>query len=189
MVAYMYPPKWYLGQRRGIKGHEDLIDAITVCLNNGVDLRSVFIGGAWNNARWYENRVRAYASPKWKDRIIFLGTRNDVMALYPDLDVAVHPSHSENVGGAGESLLMGVPTIATDVGGVPDVVKDGQTGWLVPPRRPRQLAEKIIGILNDLESAKASALRGRELAKRLFDVRITARQVRDIYQMVLRESR
>jgi glycosyltransferase involved in cell wall biosynthesis len=111
------------------------------------------------------------------------------MALYPDLDVAVHPSHSENVGGAGESLLMGVPTIATDVGGVPDVVKDGQTGWLVPPRRPRQLAEKIIGILNDLESAKASALRGRELAKRLFDVRITARQVRDIYQMVLRESR
>jgi hypothetical protein len=81
MVAYMYPPKWYLGQRRGIKGHEDLIDAITVCLNNGVDLRSVFIGGAWNNARWYENRVRAYASPKWKDRIIFW-YRSKVLARY-----------------------------------------------------------------------------------------------------------
>jgi glycosyltransferase involved in cell wall biosynthesis len=133
MVAYMYAPKRYLGQRRGIKGHEDLIDAVALCLKEQKDILCVFIGGAWNGADRYEGRVREYAKKRLGGRAIFLGTRNDVAELYPDLDVVVHPSHSENVGGARESLLLAVPTIATNVGGFPDLVKPGETGWLEPP--------------------------------------------------------
>ncbi|MBM3187134.1 MAG: glycosyltransferase family 4 protein [Chloroflexi bacterium] len=184
MVAYMYAPKWYLGQRRGIKGHEDLIDALAICQRTRKDLLGVFVGGAWNNATRYESQVRAYGRARCGKRAVFLGTRTDVAELYPDFDVVVHPSHSENIGGAAESYLQAVPTIATEVGGFPDVVRPGETGWLVPPKDPVRLAEAILEALADPARARGMALRGQALAQELFDVRRTAAEVLDIYHTV-----
>jgi glycosyltransferase involved in cell wall biosynthesis len=189
MVAFMYPPKRFLGQSRGLKGHEDLIDALAICLKTEPDIVGVFIGGAWpHQATAYERRVRAYGRTQCGDRAIFLGTRYDVPELYVDLDVVVHPSHSENVGGADESFLSAVPTISTNVGGFPDLVKPGETGWLVPARDPARLAQTILEALRDPVHARAMALKGQSLTKRLFDVRATARQVFDIYHTVLELS-
>lgn len=185
MVAYMYAPKRLLLQRRGLKGHEDLIDAISLLRHRGLDLVGVFIGGPWDGADEYADRLRAYGIAKCGSAARFLGTRSDVAALYPDLDVVVHPSHSENVGGAVESLLMGVPTVATDVGGMPELVVDGRTGWVVPARSPRSIAHAITDVLADKAEARARAARGRGLAARLFDVRSTAAQVHDVYRQVL----
>lgn len=185
MVAFMYAPKRFLGQTRGLKGHEDLIDAVAICLKANQDVVCVFIGGAWNNASSYERRVRAYAKKRLGARAVFLGTRNDVSELYPDLDVVVHPSHSENVGGAAESLLLAVPTIATNVGGFPDLVSDGETGWLVPARSPDRLAKTILEALRDPRDANNMAVQGQRRARELFDVKENARQVMDIYRTVL----
>lgn len=185
MVAYMYPPKRYLGQKRGIKGHEDLIDAIALCSQHRNDIIGVFVGGAWNKAYSYEKQIREYAERKGGDRFVFLGTRNDVLELYPDFDVAVHPSHSENLGGAVESLLLKVPTIATNVGGFPDIVIDGETGWLVPPGRPDKLAEKILVTLDNPENAQELATCGQKRVIMLGDVRSNARKTYQIYQEIL----
>lgn len=191
LVAFMYAPKRYLRQTRGTKGHEDLIDAIAICLETEPNLMGVFVGGAWKHATAYEEQVRAYGKEKCKDRAVFLGTRNDVPQIYPDLDVAVHPStYSENVGGAVESLLAGRPTIATAVGGLPDLVRDGETGWLVPPRRPHLLAQAILGVLSDPDEAAARASRGQALAQTMFDVKRTAEEIAEIYQQIMeRESK
>jgi glycosyltransferase involved in cell wall biosynthesis len=185
MVAFLYAPKRYLGQTRGLKGHEDLIDAIALCRKQQEDIIGVFVGGAWNNAARYEAQVRAYAREVCPDGAIFLGTRHDVPELYPDFDLAVHPSHSENVGGAVESLLMGIPTIATNVGGFPDVIIEGETGWLAPPRNPHHLATAILEALSDPDRAKRYALNGQRLTETLFDVRETSRQIQDIYTAIL----
>jgi len=185
MVAYMYAPKRYLGQKRGLKGHEDLIDAMATCLRHFPDMVCVIIGGAWNNAVEYEQQVRQYAAKRCGDRIIFLGSRQDVPRLYPDFDIVVHPSLSENVGGAVESLLNAVPTIATNVGGFPDLVKHGETGWLVPPSNPEKLFETIIAVLKAPDRAKEVAARGQALAMHLFDVKRCAGEITDIYQKVL----
>ena len=185
MVAYMYPPKWYLGQTRGIKGHEDFIDAIMLCLHQRPVLRAAIIGGAWNDASGYERRVRDYARRRCGDRVVFLGTRRDVPDLYADFDLVVHPSHSENVGGAGESLLFAVPTVATAVGGMPDLVREGETGWLVPPREPRKLAACILEILDDREKSRARTRRGQLLARELLDVRKTGGEILSVYQQIL----
>ncbi len=185
MVAFIYRPKWYLGQVRGIKGHEDLIDAISICRKAYPQVLCVMVGGDWNGAASYGQRVRAYARKVCGDRIIFLGTRSDVPRLYRDFDVAVHPSHSENLGGAAESLLLGVPTIATDVGGLPDLVIHGDTGWLVPPRTPRRLAEAIQEALAHPEEAGARARRGQARALGMLDVQQTSRQICDFYQKIL----
>lgn len=185
MVAYMYAPKRYLGQTRGLKGHEDLIDALALALPYESNLVAVFAGGAWNGATAYEASVRQYAADKAGDKAIFLGTRTDVGDLYADFDIAVHPSHSENLGGAGESLLMGVPTIATHVGGFPDLIQPGQTGWLVPPRNPQQLSQVILEALSNLAHARQLAQQGQAYARTALDVRLTARQVYDIYQAIV----
>jgi len=188
MVAFMYAPKRYLGQTRGLKGHEDLIDAFRICLDRGIRLRGVFVGGPWNNCIQYESRLKRYARLKCGDYVHFLGTRSDIMNLYSDMDLAVHPSHSENVGGALESLLMGVPTIAASVGGIPDLVLHGETGWLVPSKNPTKLAKAIEYALEHPEAGKEMALAGRERAMELFDVKRTSKEIRDIYTNILKYS-
>jgi lipopolysaccharide/colanic/teichoic acid biosynthesis glycosyltransferase len=189
MVAYMYAPKRFLGQTRGLKGHEDLIDAVALCIRDNPSLYCVMVGGAWNEAYAYERRVRAYARRRCGDRVIFLGTRGDIADLYADFDVVCHPSHSENVGGAAESLMLAVPTIASDVGGLPDLVKPGKTGWLVPPRDPRRLAAAIRDALARPDRAKQMACRGQALTRHVFDVRRCAADVLAAYTQILVENR
>ena len=75
MVAYMYGPKRYLGQTRGLKGHEDLIDAFALCLERDKNMSCVCIGGAWGEAHNYEKWVREYGLKKCGEKLIFLGTR------------------------------------------------------------------------------------------------------------------
>ncbi len=189
MVAYLYAPKWFLGQRRGLKGHEDLIDALALVRGAGVDAVGVFVGGPWDHADAYERQVRAYAAAKLGAGARFLGTRADVPDLLQDMDVVVHPSHSENIGGAAESLLLGRPTIASNVGGLPDLVHDGETGWLVPPRNPARLAEAIRDALARPDEAAARARRGRELSRRVMDVRRSAAEIVEIYRRILADTR
>jgi glycosyltransferase involved in cell wall biosynthesis len=185
MVAYMYPPKWLLGQDRGLKGHEDFFSALNLARMERPGLRGVVIGGTWGNGGWYEERLRYRGRAICNGSLAFLGTRADVPELYPDLDVAVVPSHSENCGGAVEPLLSGVPVVATNVGGLPDLIRDGETGWLVPPSDPRALAHAILEALQNKREARRRAILGRKLAQTLFDVDRTGREVSDIYGRIL----
>ncbi|THB73955.1 MAG: glycosyltransferase family 1 protein [Desulfobacteraceae bacterium] len=188
MVAYMYPPKYYLGQTRGLKGHEDLIDALSMVRKTHGNVHLVFVGGAWGGADQYEHRISAYGKQILGEHVTFMGTRKDVAQLYSGFDLAVHPSYSENVGGAVESLLMGIPTITTDVGGFPDLIRHNQTGLLAEPRNPVDLAEKIVAYLDDPDMASAHCQRGTELTRYLFDVKRTAKEIKLIYQTILAQS-
>lgn len=185
MVAYLYAPKRYLGQTRGLKGHEDLIDAVRLLHDAGRSCFAVFVGGAWAGADRYEKTVRDYARDRLGDRALFLGNRQDVADLYSTFDVAVHPSHSENLGGAVESLALGVPTVATDVGGFPDIVIPGQTGWLATARSPVELARSISEALDNPLKARSYAIAGGERTRQLLDVETNAREVERYYRLFL----
>lgn len=189
MVAYVYAPKRWLGATRGLKGHEDLIDAMALLRRTRPNVRCVIVGGAWQGAQREEARVREYAKRRCGDAVIFLGTRRDVPELYADFTMAVHPSHSENLGGSQESLPLGVPTIATRVGAFPDVVRDGETGWLVPPKDPPAIARAIEEVLDDPEEARRRTVRGQQLTRTLVDVRSTAKDTLGIYETILRAQR
>jgi glycosyltransferase involved in cell wall biosynthesis len=185
LVAHVYRPKYVLGQTRGLKGHEDFIDAVGLVLRRWPDARAVIVGGPWSGAKRYEARLRTRARRVGRDRILFTGHRTDIPSIYADLDVAVHPSLSENCGGAVESLAAGRPTVATAVGGLPDVVIDGETGWLVPPRDPERLAAAILEALENRDEARRRAAAGQALVRKLFDVRRTGREIASIYAQVL----
>ena len=181
MVCYMYAPKRFLGQSVGLKGHEDFIAALQIAQRNRPEIRGVIVGGAWNGAAKYEKHLRDLGRRACNGSLAFLGTRSDVPALYPDLDLAVVASHSENVGGAVEPLLSGVPVIASNVGGLPDLVQEGITGRLVPPHDPKALAAAILASLENRSAARRLTVEGQKLARRLFDVDSTAREVAAIY--------
>ena len=185
MVAYAYPPKWYLGQRRGIKGHEDLIDAIALIRDRGRAVAGVFVGGAWDGAVDYERAIREHGRRVLGDAACFLGTRSDVADLLVELDVVVNPAHSENLGGVSEALLLERPTIGTAVGGLPELIHPGETGWLVPPHDPASLADALDDALDHPAEAARRAAAGHRLAVSLLDVRRTAAETLAIYRTIL----
>jgi glycosyltransferase involved in cell wall biosynthesis len=188
MVAYMYAPVWFLGQQQGLKGHEDFVMALRLASEARPDVRGVIVGGPWGKAASYEHRLRSFGARLCNGSLTFLGTRSDVPAIYPDLDLAVVPSHSENCGGAVEPLLSSVPVVATNVGGLPDLIEDGKTGWLVPSRNPEALARAILEALQNREEAQRRAAEGRKRARRLFDVEKIGREIAGIYENVLARS-
>jgi len=188
MVAYAYAPKQWLGYRRGIKGHEDLIDAAALLRDAGWDVTIVIVGGPWGDAAPYYEQVQAYARERLGQHAYFLGTRQDVHQIYSNFDVVAHPSHSENLGGAVESLLLGVPTVTTNVGGFPDIVLPGKTGWLVEAKNPQALAMAIEEALVDPIQAKALAAAGRMMMIQLLDVRTTAAEIQAIYRSLLKNK-
>ncbi len=190
MVAYMYAPMRFLGQKQGLKGHEDFMVALGIVKQAHPEIRAVIVGGAWGNARWYELRLRDIGARLCNGFLTFLGTRSDVPAIYPDLDLAVVPSHSENCGGAVEPLLSSVPVVATRVGGLPDLIQEQKTGWLVSARNPEALARAILEALENPAEARRRATEGQKLAKNLFDVEGAGREVAGIYKKILaRQSR
>lgn len=188
-VAYFYAPKKHLGQKRGLKGHEDLIDAIDIAAKVNKNIVAVFVGGPWDGCQSYMDEVINYAHSKKFGRYFFLGLRHDIQNLYGDFTLTVHPSHSENVGGAVESLLCKSPTIATNIGGFPDLVIPNKTGWLVPSKNPQALAEQILTALSADEQRKQFAEQGMILAQKMFDVRQNAADIYSYYQKLITEGK
>ncbi|MFA5029352.1 MAG: glycosyltransferase family 4 protein [Patescibacteria group bacterium] len=89
---------------------------------------------------------------KIKDKIAFLGKINNekVYEYLAQADIFVRPSLSEGLGNAFlEAMACGVPVIATPVGGIPDFLKDGETGWFCEVRNPKSIAEKIKYIFDE----------------------------------------
>jgi glycosyltransferase involved in cell wall biosynthesis len=97
----------------------------------------------------------------------------------------VHVPLSENCGGVVEPLLSGVPTVAGDVGGLPEVVLPGRTGELVPIRRPDLLAKAILNVFDHINEFQQMAASGRELANVMFDPARCGDEVLSIYRHLL----
>ena len=166
MISYMYPPKWYVGQTRGIKGHEDFIEAIAIASKINPNIYGLCIGGAWLGHVKYEKKIHKFAN-KLTDHIIFCGTRTNVPEIYPELYCAVQPSHQENLGGAAQAFWYKRPVIATNTGGLPDIVIDGVTGYLVPVKDPKALAEAMLKMVENPDKAQTMMQKGYELINQL----------------------
>lgn len=187
-VAYFYAPKRYLGQRVGLKGHEDLIRAVEIAGRRIPGLTCFLIGGPWAGADWYFEKIKHLSEKVSNARIILTGYRSDIHEIYQDFDIAIHPSHSENVGGAVESLLYEIPTIATNIGGFPDLIQPGVTGWLVPSKSPEQLAEAIIESFQSPNEACKRGKAGRKRVEKLLDVKENAKDIFSYYQNLVNKG-
>jgi glycosyltransferase involved in cell wall biosynthesis len=121
------------------------------------------------------------------DRVHFLGERQDIDSILRSVDVAAISSDYEGTPlVAFECMANRTPLVATAVGGLPDIVRDGETGILVPPRDPAALADALTGVLSDPE-------RGRRLADAsaatlgLFTIDAITARFADLYESLIAE--
>jgi len=189
-MNYMYPPKYYLGKIKGHKRHEDVIEALGNVCHRRKNVTGVIVGGQYGKGQWYEKMLRRKAARIAGQRIIFPGkiSYENVADVWRDFDLAVHVPISENCGGVVWPLLVGVPTIASAVGGLPEVVLHGITGLIVPASNPAKLADTIMSVLDNQDEARLMALRGQKLVQCMFDVNRTGAEIANIYKAVLSGS-
>lgn len=118
-----------------------------------------------------------------RDRVLFLGLRDDLAQIYPLFDVFLLTSFSEGISlTLLEAMSYGVPAVVTDVGGNPEVVVDGETGYLVPLGGEEELADRVLRLLADPGLASTLGKSGRARAKNEFGFQVMLSQYRDLYR-------
>ncbi|HEV2827429.1 MAG TPA: glycosyltransferase [Pyrinomonadaceae bacterium] len=171
---------------RGVKGLDDLVRATPHILAEIPNAKVLLIGSGWGEAgiEHMEDVKELVRTLGLENSVIFTGYRSDANEVLKALDVAVQASLVECLGGTIEALLMECPTVATRVGGLVDTVRDGETGILVEPSNPRDLARGIVQMLRDREKGRVMGRAGRQLMIERFTLRTTVRDLYKVYTEV-----
>lgn len=120
----------------------------------------------------------------------FIGEYKDVPSLLGAMDCFVLPSLWEGFPIVLlEAMAAGVPIVATDIPGNDEAVSSGKNGWLVPPASPSALAEKVLGLLNNLEQAATFARSSRERIHQEFTRAKMLASIQNVYQDVVNEKK
>lgn len=163
------------------KGQRHLIEAAALVLRRVPDARFVIAG---------EGELRASLEKQIKDHrlekhVLLAGFRPDVLSLHKAFDVFVMSSVTE---GLGTSLLDAMacekPVIATMTGGIPEVVLDGETGILVPPRDHAAMADAIVKLLSDRDLREQMGRAGLTRVRRKFSADRMVQHTLRVYQRV-----
>ena len=161
------------------KGHKYLIDAAALVVREVPDARFVILGeGDLRPA--LERQIKELHLDK---HVVLPGFRADILSFIKGFDVFVMSSLFE---GLGTSLLdamaLSKATVASDTGGIPEVVSHGETGLLVPPRDARELASAIATLLKDPERRERMGRAGLERVKRLFSAEEMVEKTLEVYR-------
>jgi glycosyltransferase involved in cell wall biosynthesis len=138
----------------------------------------------------YQRRVlRALAQIDAEGTLTFTGVRQDIPNVLAASDVLIFPSTVAHFARPViEAAAMAKPAIASDLGGPAELIADGETGLLVPPKDPIALAKAIIDLLDNPARAAAMGEAGCQRARKLFNAEINARATLALYDEVLSEE-
>ncbi|MBN1871182.1 MAG: glycosyltransferase family 4 protein [Candidatus Omnitrophica bacterium] len=115
-------------------------------------------------------------------KIVFTGWTNDIPGVLSMLDLLVVPSLNEAVGRTIlEAGVLSKAVVATSVGGIPDVIRDGETGILVPPEDPRKIAEAVVDLLRDNRKAREIGRNAREWVQGHYNVDTMIKEIHNQY--------
>ena len=166
------PDRTYLFSAGGVlkgKGVYEFYEAFRRLSGRWADLTAIWAGGGPERAPLERQAERDGLG----ERFLLPGRvpRTDVLRTMHAADLMAFPSHAEGLPNVVmEALAAGLPTVATDVGGIREVLVDGVTGLLTPPKDPAALAERIESLLADRRWGSRMARRGRKLILDHFDV-------------------
>ena len=169
-----------------VKGHSCLIAAAPAVLREFPDARFVLVGDGPLRSEFEKTVMKTGVI----DKFLFLGYRSDVPEILACCDLAVLPSRAEGFPNAAlEYLAAGLPTVASNVGGIPELIEDGVTGRLVPPEDAPALSAAILSLLREPEKARQMGSNGRALVARDFSFEVMRLAVEELYAELLRAAR
>lgn len=130
-----------------------------------------------------EEKVKLYPNIIWIDKMV---TKEEIIELYSNAEVFVCPSIYEPFGIINlEAMACNTPVVASATGGIKEVVVDGETGFLVEPGNPEDLAEHIKKLLDDRELAATFGANGRKRVEEMFSWESIAKKTYDMYEDVI----
>jgi glycosyltransferase involved in cell wall biosynthesis len=163
------------------KGHEHLLRAAVLVRRSLPEARFVLAGVGQTEPMM----KRLAEDVGLTGSVVFAGYRDDAPRLMAAADVFVLPSEQEGLPIALlEAMALGRPSIASAVGGIPEVINDGRDGFLIRPRDPAQLAEAIVALLSDEELRRRIGEAARVRAAH-FDMRRAVARMQEVYEAVL----
>ncbi len=167
------------------KGFDDLVEALALIARQVPAVRCLVIGEA-PRGRYLRHLLDLAERRAVRERLVLAGPQEDVSRFLGGMDLFVLPSHTEGLPlTVLEAMAAGKPVVATTVGGIPEAVRHGETGLLVPPREPGHLAEAVITVLKDPVLANSMGEAGRTRAQEVFSLETEARQTRAVYDDVV----
>ena len=167
---------------RAKKGHAEILDAAPEVLKRFPKAHFVFAGDGAQT----ENLKARIAADGLSGRVHLLGLRRDVTNILASVDVFLLPTHQEALGTAFmEAAAMGLPTVATRVDGVPEVVLDERTGLLVPAHDGKALIEPLCRLLGDPIFRQSMGANAAEFVRRKFSRELMAQGMERLYQRLL----
>ncbi len=176
--------QWGMGAREFVAGH---IGALT--LEKGQDIAiqaATFLVKSMPEARV----VLAVGLPKptilaTPPNLRVIGYQEKLSEFFAGLDLYIMPSRAEGLGSSALlAMAYGVPVVASRVGGLPEIIEDGVTGWLIPPGSPEALAQAIAHAAADLTRLRDMGAKARERA-RAFSSTIMVERTEALYEKVL----
>ncbi len=160
------------------KGHTYLLQASKILKEEAPTIKIVIIGTGSMRLE-LDKRTRELGV---EDMVFFLGFREDVPQILASLDLFVLSSHLEGLGSSIlDAMASRLPVVATRTGGIPEIVADGETGLLVPPRDPEALARAILTLYRDRDLAARFGQRGYEIVHERFSAESMASRIISLY--------
>ena len=182
-----------VGRLDRVKGQRDFLVAAEIVARADPSVMFLLVGVIPPASRWapfadYFREIEALARvPVLRGRVTMCGWRGDLPRVMEALDILVQPSLRETFGRTLiEAMACRRPVIATRVGGMPEIVVDGETGLLVPPKDPAALAAAILELTGDREWRRAMGEAGRGRVEEHFEVAEHYRRLESIFDDVLR---
>jgi len=165
-----------------VKNFELLIQVIPEINHTGLYPKVLFVGDGPSRPN-LESLTKQYGLEK---QIIFLGDRSDVPDLLNVMDIFILTSFSEGLSNSiMEAMAAGLPVVATNVGGNPELVIHNETGFLFPSQDASILAQQIIELTNDPEKRHRMGLAGRKRMEEFFTLEKMIRNYENLYRSVL----
>lgn len=168
------------------KGHHYVIAAAEKVVSKFPSTRFLIVGaGRSEKDEYMQHLVDQVKRNGLDEHVVFTGQRDDMPEIMAGVDVVVLASGSDATPEASplvivEALAMGTPVVASNLGGVPEILHDGKTGYLVPPRDSEALADAILRLLHNEEKARNMGRTGQAWVRRHLDAEHYAGKLQDI---------
>lgn len=167
---------------RPVKGVGNFLDVVPAIVSAVPSARFIFVGGG-NEEKALREKARMLGIEPY---LVFVGYTKEIHRYYEIMDISVLNSFSEGLSlTLLESMGYGIPVVATRVGGNPELVVEGETGYLVPVNNRSLLADRIVKLLVNPELRRSMGEEGRRRIDRKFRMRDVANQYLEVYKGLL----